>query len=221
MSVGFKAVQWNRFKLVYDGVLWAGALAMTSGFILVTHYTTPEGESFHPVQLVLRALAVTAFILLTVTLSIGPLARLSDRFKPLLYNRRHLGVTVFIFALLHAALVVMWYHGFSDTNQLVSLIATNPNYDRIYGFPFESLGLAALFILFLMAATSHDFWNDLLSAPVWKFIHMLVYPAYALIVAHIVLGALQDQKGIWLPALVSGAALWLVAPCICSLPFAP
>ena len=32
-------------------------------------------------------------------LSIGPLARLDRRFLPLLYNRRHLGVTMFVLAL--------------------------------------------------------------------------------------------------------------------------
>lgn len=210
MAVGFQAVQWNRFKIVYDLVLWAGAIALTAVFILVTNATQPEGESFHPVQLVLRAFGLTAIILLFITLAIGPLARLSDRFKPLLYNRRHMGVTVFFFALIHAGLVLIWYHGFSDTNVFVSLLATNLNYDRIYGFPFEALGLAALLILFVMAATSHDFWLDFLGAPVWKLIHMLVYPAYALLVGHLVLGALQDQSSIIGAALVSGAAFTLV-----------
>lgn len=210
MAVGFQAVQWNRFKVVYDLVLWGGALVLTGAFIAGSALTQAEGESFHPVQLVMRALAVTAFVLLTVTLAIGPLARLSDRFKPLLYNRRHLGVTVFTFALLHAALVLVWYHGFSETNVFVSLLATNPEYDQIYGFPFEALGLAALLILFVMATTSHDFWLDFLSAPAWKFIHMLVYPAYALIVAHVVLGALQDQRSLVLAGLVAATAAGLV-----------
>ncbi|MEO0404418.1 MAG: T9SS type A sorting domain-containing protein, partial [Bacteroidota bacterium] len=39
------------------------------------------------------------------------------------------------------------------------LFASNPNYDALAGFPFESLGVLALTIMFLMAATSHDFWN--------------------------------------------------------------
>lgn len=211
MSVGFQAVQWNTFKRTYDIVLWLGALTLTGAVILGSSLNPPQGESFHPVQLVLRAFAVTAFTLLTITLTIGPLARLSDRFKPLLYNRRHLGVTVFIFALLHAALATVWYHGFSDTNPLVSLLATNPDYDRIYGFPFEALGLAALMILFVMAATSHDFWLDILSALVWKFIHMLIYPAYALVVAHVVLGALQDQKSLVLAGFVAAAAAVVAA----------
>jgi len=44
-----------------------------------------------------------------------------------------------------------------------------------------------------MAATSHDFWLRNLSAPTWKRLHMLVYVAYVLLVAHVVLGALQSE----------------------------
>ncbi len=210
MAVGFQAVQWNRFKVIYDLVLWFGVATMITVFMVTTMMTQPEGESFHPVQLVLRAFGLAAIVLLFITLSIGPLARLSERFKPLLYNRRHMGVTVFFLALIHASLVVVWYHGFSDTNVFVSLLSTNPNYDRIYGFPFEALGLAAFLILFVMAATSHDFWLDLLSAPVWKFIHMLVYPAYALLVGHLVLGALQDETSLLSAYAVSGTAFALI-----------
>jgi hypothetical protein len=58
--------------------------------------------------------------------------------------------------------VVLWYHGLSEVNSFVSLLVSNPRYDSPGGFPFESVGLAALLILFVMAATSHDFWNGVL-----------------------------------------------------------
>jgi nitrite reductase/ring-hydroxylating ferredoxin subunit len=58
-----------------------------------------------------------------------------------------------------------------------------------------------LVILFLMTATSHDFWLRNLSAPMWKRLHMLVYAAYALLVAHVTLGALQSETS---PLLASG-----------------
>ena len=48
-------------------------------------------------------------------------------------------------------------------------------------------------ILFLMAATSHDFWMANLTAPVWKSLHMLVYLAYGLLVLHVTLGVLQAE----------------------------
>jgi nitrite reductase/ring-hydroxylating ferredoxin subunit len=43
----------------------------------------------------------------------------------------------------------------------------------------------------VLAATSHDFWLSFLTPPTWKAIHMSVYLAYALIIAHISLGVLQ------------------------------
>src|SRR5207244_11429254 len=53
------------------------------------------------------------------------------------------------------------------------------------------LGFFALIILLLMAATSHDFWLSTLSPRIWKSIHMLVYVAYALVIMHVMLGAIQ------------------------------
>jgi hypothetical protein len=44
----------------------------------------------------IRALGTCALLLLHLILCIGPLCRLNPRFLPLLYNRRHLGVTMFI-----------------------------------------------------------------------------------------------------------------------------
>ena len=95
--------------------------------------------------------------------------------------------------LAHAVLVTVWYHAFGVLNPLLSLLVSNPRYDALGGFPFESLGLVALLMLFPLAATSHDFWNTNLGPGWWKAIHMLVYPTYALLVAHVVLGALQSQ----------------------------
>jgi nitrite reductase/ring-hydroxylating ferredoxin subunit len=51
-----------------------------------------------------------------------------------------------------------------------------------------------LVILFLLAATSHDFWNTTLGPRVWKTLHMLVYAAYVLLVAHVMLGVVQAEK---------------------------
>jgi methionine sulfoxide reductase heme-binding subunit len=96
---------------------------------------------------------------LSFLLCIGPLARLTPRFKPFLYNRRHLGVATFLVALVPGVPVTLWHHGFGELNPLLSLLISDPRYDSLVGFPFEALGLLALVMLFLLAATSHDFWN--------------------------------------------------------------
>jgi nitrite reductase/ring-hydroxylating ferredoxin subunit len=44
-----------------------------------------------------------------------------------------------------------------------------------------------------MASTSHDFFLNNLSARVWKRLHMMVYVAYTLIIAHVFLGAFQQE----------------------------
>ncbi len=209
MAHHYKAVQWTPFKKGYDAFLLIGVLAFIILFFLGSALGQPEGESLHPVQIMIAATGTLSFAMLTFILSIGPLARFTDRFKPFLYNRRHLGVTTFLVALFHAGLVLMWYHGFSQTNVFVSLLASNPRYDSLQGFPFESLGVVAFFILFLMAATSHDFWNANLGPGLWKAIHMSVYVAFALIVGHVMLGFVQSQKSVLYPALVGSAALWV------------
>ena len=53
-----------------------------------------------------------------------------------------------------------------------------------------------------MAATSHDFWLRALGAAVWKTLHMSVYVAYALLVAHVSLGALQAERSPVMPVLL-------------------
>ena len=168
MSHDYKAVQWTPFKKRFDLWMLAGIAAYLVVFVVVSFAAQPAGESLHPVQIIIRATGTLAFLMLSFILCIGPLARLTDRFKPFLYNRRHMGVSAFLIALIHAALVVMWYHGFSETNPLVSVFLSNPRYDSFAGFPFESLGFVALIIMFLMAATSHDFWNANLGPSAWK-----------------------------------------------------
>jgi len=74
---------------------------------------------------------------------------------------------------------------------------------------FELPGLAAPLILILMAATSHDSWPSVLSPPVWKALHMLVYVAYALLIGHVALGTLQAGTG-GIGPLVAAAGVLLI-----------
>jgi DMSO/TMAO reductase YedYZ heme-binding membrane subunit/nitrite reductase/ring-hydroxylating ferredoxin subunit len=210
MAHGYRMVQWTPFKVAFDRALAVGLLVFVGAYVAVAVLAQPPGQSLTPIQLVLRATGAAAFALLTLILAIGPLARLNRRVLPLLYNRRHLGVTCFGLALVHAGLVVLWYHGFSDINAFVSLLTSNVAYGAARGFPFEALGLLALLILFVLASTSHDFWNVNLGPLAWKAIHMAVYAAYALAVAHVMLGAAQAETG-WAWSAIAGGGAVLVA----------
>ena len=204
MAATYKTVHWNRHKVVYDLVIWIGIALYLAVFLIVATATGSDSANSNPEILAISALGACAFFMVHVILAIGPLARLSPVFLPLLYNRRHLGVSFFIVALAHATLATIWYHGYGVINPIVSLFVSNPRYDAIGAFPFESLGAAALVIFFLMAATSHDFWLNNLSAVVWKTLHMLIYAAYALVVLHVLLGAASGHGG-------SGLYVWATA----------
>ncbi len=211
MSHDYKAVQWTPFKKRFDLWMLFGVALYLTVFIAITYLTQPPENSLTPIQAMIRATGTLAFLMLSFILCIGPLARFTHRFKPFLYNRRHIGVTAFLIALVHGGLVLLWYHGFSDTNALVSLFISNPRYDSLSGFPFEVLGFIALIIMFLMAATSHDFWNANLGPGLWKALHMAVYVAYGLLVVHIALGALQFEKRPILFAILATGAFMVIA----------
>ena len=206
MSVAYKAVQWNAHKKVYDLVVAGAVVLFLVLFVGVSMAVSPPpGEVAVPI-LAMRALGVCAIVLLHVILVIGPLHRLDARFAPLLYNRRHLGVTMFLVAFLHSFIAIGFYGGFGVENPLVALLAGYGS-QTLTGLPFEIFGFAALLILFLMAATSHDFWTRHLSPRWWKLLHTLVYVAYALLVAHVVFGAMQSEKSLVYPVLMGVGAL--------------
>src|SRR5271169_1617162 len=190
MSVQYGAISWNRQKRVYDLTLICLLVLYLAIFVGLGTWRNPTATAE---TLLIRALGTAAFLLLHVVLCIGPLSRLDRRFLPLLYNRRHLGVTTFLLGMAHGGFGLFQFHVLGNANPLVSLFISNPRYGSVADFPFQALGFFALIILFLMAATSHDFWLRNLSAPLWKRLHMLVYVAYALLVAHVALGALQTE----------------------------
>jgi sulfoxide reductase heme-binding subunit YedZ len=206
VSLAYRAVGWNPQKRRYDLVL-GGAVAallalLVGGGALVQPHATIE-------TLAIRGLAITAVVLLHVVLSIGPLCRLDRRLLPLLYNRRHLGVTMCLVALAHGTFAVVQFHAGGVVNPFVSVLSSGA-WTSAGDVPFELFGAGALAILVLMAATSHDFWLHTLTAPVWKALHMGVYLAYALIVAHVAFGALQTERHPGLLLGIGAGACWIV-----------
>src|SRR5947209_7282539 len=146
------------------------------------------------ISLRIKAFGSCAFTMLTIILSIGPLARLDPRFLPLLYNRRHFGVLTFFVAAVHGWSVVEWFLALDALPNLGKELTNTAAYGKFIGFPYKALGIAALTVLLLLAATSHDFWLAFLTPPVWKGLHMLLYLAYGLVVIHVALGAMQQNR---------------------------
>jgi len=208
VSVGYRPVLWNPNKLWYDAAL----LLFVALYLILFLRFAPglvEPALIGGAELRMRAFGTCAFLMLTIILCIGPLARLDSRFLPLLYNRRHFGVMTFFVATAHLYAVLGWYAAFSPIEPWVVLLIGNTDLS-FTGFPIAWLGMGALAILFAMAATSHDFWLSFLSPPIWKRLHMLVYLCYGLVVMHVSLGLLQAETSVVYP-LMTGASLVLVA----------
>ncbi|MCR9285917.1 MAG: ferric reductase-like transmembrane domain-containing protein [Bacteroidetes bacterium] len=191
MAVNYSAVLWNRQKKIYDRIMLGLIGLYLVLFILLNVLFFPEITAE---TLIIRATGSCAIIMLHIILLIGPICRLNSKYLPILYNRRHLGVTMFIIALIHGLFSMIQFHALGDMNPLSSLFLSNTHYGSLVNFPFQTLGFFALLILFLMAATSHDFWLNNLSPKIWKSLHMLVYVAYALLIMHVVLGVIQLEK---------------------------
>lgn len=204
MSASYAAVGWNRQKKIYDWLIFGFCFSYLLLFISFTLLFNGE-VTFE--TLLVRSTSTLALILLHVILAIGPLCRLNKKFLPLLYNRRHLGVTMFSLSLVHGAFSIFQFHALSNVNPFISLFTSNTNYGSLAAFPFQALGFFALIIFFLMAITSHDFWLHTLSPKVWKMLHMFVYLAYFLVIMHVMLGVIQYEKNpVFVIMLFAGAA---------------
>lgn len=191
MSASYAAVGWNRQKKIYDWLIFGFCITYLFLFISITFLFNPE-VTFE--TLIIRSTSTLAILMLHIILAIGPLCRLNKKFLPLLYNRRHLGVTMFCLALIHGSFSIIQFHSLGNVNPFVSLFTSNTNFDSLPAFPFQALGFFALVIFLLMAVTSHDFWLHNLSPRIWKTLHMFVYLAYLLVVMHVMLGVIQYEK---------------------------
>ncbi|NIJ52271.1 Rieske 2Fe-2S domain-containing protein [Dyadobacter arcticus] len=190
MALHYQAVSWNRQKTLYD---WA--IAGFVGLYLLI-FCGLQAILFPDVTaetVIIRATSTLAFLMLHVILMIGPLCRLNPRFLPLLYNRRHLGVSMFLISAVHSVFSLLQFHSRGNVGMLKSLFTSEPDYRHFSQFPFQTLGFFALLILLVMAATSHDFWLKNLTPRLWKTLHMGVYVVYGLIVMHVLLGVLQQE----------------------------
>jgi methionine sulfoxide reductase heme-binding subunit len=200
MSASYQAILWNRQKKIYDKVIVGFVALYMATFIVCSLVVHPN---ITQETLIIRTFGTAAIILLHIVLVIGPLARLSPVFLPLLYNRRHLGVTTFLMASVHGVFSIVQFHTLGNVNPVLSIFISNTHYDSFTKFPFQVFGFFGLIIFFLMAITSHDFWLHQLGAKFWKVLHMLVYVAYAIIILHVLLGIIQFETSPFFVVLLS------------------
>ena len=141
MSVKYIPVQWNPNKWKYNAIMLVSVFAYLYLFINYTpDLLDNEGRINGQVHNA-RAFGSCAFLMLSVILCIGPLARLDQRFLPLLYNRRHFGVMTAFVGITHASYIINWYFAFSSSDKYEALLFANTSYGQLSGFPFEVLSL--------------------------------------------------------------------------------
>ena len=66
MSVGYKAVQWNRQKFVYDAILVACVALFIATFMSLMAYFEPPSDKAGWVNIRLRAFGACAFLMITL-----------------------------------------------------------------------------------------------------------------------------------------------------------
>ncbi len=191
MSVSYQSVLWNRQKKIYDWIIFLVVVFYVVIYMGLTSIVNPEATAETSI---IRATGSLALVMLHIILVIGPLSRLNKKFLMLLYNRRHLGVSMFLVATVHGVFNILQFHSGGDINPIASVFLSNTHYGSLVRFPFQTLGFFALVILFFMAVSSHDFWLKNLSPRFWKGMHMMVYVAYAAVVMHVMLGVAQSDK---------------------------
>ena len=112
--------------------------------------------------------------LLTISLAITPLRRLSPRLSWLVKFRRLLGLFAFFYASLHLLTYIALYAGF-DLNTMATDIAKRR---------FITMGVAAWLLLLPLAATSTTWAIRKLGGKRWDRLHKLVYVATVCGVIH-------------------------------------
>jgi sulfoxide reductase heme-binding subunit YedZ len=127
-----------------------------------------------PTATITFATGLATLRLLTISLAITPLRRLSHRLGWLIKFRRLLGLFAFFYATLHLMTYVALYAGF-DVNAMAADIAKRR---------FITIGVAAWLLLLPLAATSTNWAIRKLGGKRWNRLHKLVYAAAVCGVIH-------------------------------------
>jgi sulfoxide reductase heme-binding subunit YedZ len=127
-----------------------------------------------PTATITFATGLATLRLLTISLAITPVRRLSPRLGWLIKFRRLLGLFAFFYATLHLLTYVALYAGF-DVNAMAADIAKRR---------YITAGVAAWLLLLPLAATSTNWAIRKLGGKRWNRLHKLVYAAAVCGVIH-------------------------------------
>lgn len=160
------------------------------GFLaaLFTYIFWSSRPEWSPDMRLWRAVGDSSFILLFLTLIVGPLSRLRKSGLRFLTLRRELGIWFAITALIHGILILngwmMWntlrFFGYEFIPEAQRWIRLESGFGMA-----NSMGLIALFLALILAATSSDKAVSFLGIASWKWLHALAYVIFYLVGFHI------------------------------------
>lgn len=156
---------------------------------------------FNPIEAVLRWTGRLALGLLLLSLTVTPIRKIF-KLPAISALRKPLGLYAALYAFLHFSVFAIWDYGL-NMGQI---------YLEISRKPFILLGLIALLILLLLAATSFRFWQRKLGKR-WVWLHRSVYAAALLVILHYLLavkGDLFSLQGAYGPPLIAAGTLVLL-----------
>ncbi len=134
-----------------------------------------------------RAVGDMSLVLIGLSMTIGPLARLLTVFRTAVPWRRELGIYGVLLAVIHTVIILA---GWVEWD-LIRLFGyelhpvTNRYVMFQHGFGLANvIGIVALVYGIVLALTSNDWSQRLLSGSVWKFLQQSAYVLWMLIIIH-------------------------------------
>ena len=134
-----------------------------------------------------RALGDVSLVLISMSMAIGPLARMWFRFRRFIPFRREFGIHGVLLAVAHTVIVL---DGWVEWDLVrifgYELHSLTGNYVMMqHGFALANvIGIVALVYGFVLALASSDWSQRLLGGSVWKFLQQSSYVLWMLIVLH-------------------------------------
>lgn len=165
---------------------WRHALIVSLALLLVFAFGAVHGQ-WSDMHRWNRATADSSFVLLTITMVIGPAAQIWPRLRLLIPFRRELGIYAITLAAIHTVIILGGW--------------TVWDFARLFGFEFHpglgryvmvqhgfglanAIGVLALIYGLVLALTSSDRLVRVLGGAVWKFVQRAAYVLWALVVLH-------------------------------------
>lgn len=134
-----------------------------------------------------RAVGDTGFVLIALSMAIGPLARLNPAMRRMIPWRRELGIYGVLLAVIHTTIILAGWVEW-DLFRLFGL-EIHPNTGKYvmvqHGFSLANIiGTVGLVYCLVLAMVSNDFSQRLLGGAIWKFVQQGAYVLWMLLVVH-------------------------------------